>query len=315
MGLKLTDEIIAYGKMLIDGGATYYNVSTAWKTMFGVDVNPESVRYHLTRKEKPKLTIKDKLSEEGIEKVLVLSDLHIPYHRDDVLEIVRKHKDEITTLVLGGDILDCHGISSFATLEPRPLVDEMAACHKILKQIQDIIPDARKILIKGNHELRYEKYLCKATSELNKLHSDNILKEIVKGFEHNDRQNGKVIIYNKLDYEVVDSWYCQVNDMIVCHPLNFSRVGAKTAQMSLDYFVEQGVDFNCCLVAHTHKCSSTWKYGKYAVEIGAMCKPQEYANKGRLTYTQQLCGYHLATFRDGKYDVNESRNYLLKEEN
>lgn len=311
MGFKLTDEMMEYGKQMLEYGFSYYEISMAFSNKFGFDMNPESVRYYLTRKDKPKLTAREKLIEDGIEKVLVLSDLHIPFNREDILDIVDKHKDEISTLVLGGDILDCHGISSFATLEPRPLVEEMADCHKILKQIQDIIPNVRKILIKGNHELRYEKYLCKATSELNKLHSDNILKEVVKGFEHNDRQNGKVIIYDKLDYEVIDSWYCQVNDMIVCHPLNFSRVSAKTAQMALDYFVEQGMGFNCCLVAHTHKCSSTWKYGKYAVEIGAMCKPQEYANKGRLTYTQQLCGYHLAVFKNGLYDVNESRQFIL----
>lgn len=310
---KLNEELIKISKDMYDKGETYYNICRYLEEQFKAVINPESLRYYITRKDKPKLTVKDKLADEGIEKVLVISDLHIPFHRNDVLKIVEKHKDEISTLVFGGDVIDCHSISSFPVLEPKPLVEEMAECHKLLKQIQDITPNVRKIMIKGNHELRFEKYLCNAGSELNKLHSDNILKEIVKGFEHNDRQNGKVTKYDELDYEVIDSWYCQVNDMIVCHPLNFSRVSAKTAQMALDYFVEQGVNFACCLVGHTHKQSSTWKYGKYAVEIGSLCQPQEYANKGRLNYTQQLSGYHIATFVNGKYDFNESRQYVLND--
>lgn len=311
MGFKLTDEQVNVGKELFNSGLTYYEISDYFRNTYGISMHPESIRYWITRKDKPKLTKVEKLEQNGVEKVLVLSDLHIPFQREDVLDIIEKHKDEITVLVLGGDIIDCYAISSFPVLEPKPLVEEMAECHKFLKQVQDIIPDVTKILIKGNHELRYEKYLIKAGSELNKLHSDNILKEVVKGFEHNDRANGKVTTYAPLDYEVIDDWFVKVNDMIVCHPLSFSRVAAKTSQMALDYFVERGYDFNVCLIAHTHKMSSCWKYAKYAVEIGCLCKPQPYANKGKLTYTQQLCGYHLAVFKDGKYDINESRNYYL----
>lgn len=308
---RLSDEQIEAGKRMIDVGYTYYDVSLFYISEFGIGINPESVRYYLNRKDKPKQTKVEKLANDGIEKVLVISDLHIPFQRDDIMNIILKHRDEVTTIVFGGDIVDCYAISSFKPLEPKPLVEEMVECHRFLKAVQDITPNIRKILIKGNHCARFEKYLAKAGSELNKLHSDNILCEIVKGFMHNDRFNGVVNTYIPLDYEVIDDWYCQVNDLIVCHPLNFSRIAAKTSEMALNYFVERGYDFNACLVAHTHKQSSCWKYGKYAVEIGCLCKPRPYANKGRLTYTQQLCGYHLAVFKDGKYDFNESKQYVL----
>ena len=51
--------------------------------------------------------------------------------------------------------------------------------------------------------------------------------------------------------------------------------------------------------------------GKYTVETGCLCKPQPYSASGKLSYIPQDCGYHLAVFKDGKYDVNESRNYIL----
>lgn len=311
MVYKVTEEMIEKGRQLLDMGYTYFDISVYFENVFNVHVNPESVRYYITRRDKPKLTERDKLADVGITKMLVLSDIHCPYQISNILEIVEKHKDEIDTLVLGGDIIDCYSISSFATLEPRPLVVEMASCHRLLKDIQDIIPNAKKIIIKGNHELRWEKYLSSMKSEVNKLHSDNIMQEIVKGFEYHDRHAGTVTKYEPLDYEVIDDWYCQVNDVIVCHPLTFSRVAGKTSEMALNYFVEHGENFNACLVAHTHKVSSCYKYGKYAAEIGCLCLPQEYANSGKLTYTQQINGYYLATFKDGKFDINESRNYVI----
>ena len=308
---KVTDEALEYGKKLLSNGNTYYDISKEWAALYGIDVNPESVRYYLTRREKPKLTVRDKLVENGVEKVLVLSDIHVPFNRDDVLDIVREYADEVSAIILGGDIADCLSVSSYNPLDALPLIDEMSEVHKLLKQIQDITPDVKRYLVKGNHEARWEKYMAKNFNQLNKLHSDNILGEIVKGFEYHDRLHGRVTTYEPLDYISINDWYVNYNDMIVCHPISFSKVAGKTASMALDYFVERGNEFSACLVAHTHKQASCFKYGKYAVEIGCMCKPMGYASSGKLTFTQQQCGYHLAVFVDGKYDINQSRNYTI----
>ena len=311
MAIKLTNEQVKFGRDLLESGETYYDISVELYKRYGLYIHPESVRYHLTRKDKPKLTVKEKLSTDGIEKVLVMSDLHVPFENENILEIIETHKDEISTLILGGDIVDCFSISSFDPLDALPLIDEMVATHQLLKKIQDITQGIRKIIIKGNHEQRYAKYLAKHPNELNKLHSDNILNEIVKGFQHYDRVKGVVSTYDELDFEVIDDWWVNYNGMIVCHPITFSRVAAKTAQSALEYFVERNEQFDVCLVAHTHKCSSCFKFGKYSVEIGCLCRPMGYASSGKLTYTQQQNGYHLATFIDGKYSVNESRQYIV----
>lgn len=308
---KLTEEQLNIAKELYAAGETYHDVSVYLKDRYDINISSESLRYYVTRRDKPKVTLRDKLNEDGIEKVLVLSDLHCPYHSDYILDIVGKHKDEINTLILGGDIIDCYNISSFPKLDPKPLHVEMAECHRLLKEISDLIPDVKKILILGNHEQRWKKYLGSAKSEVNSLHSDNILYEITKGFEVHDRIAGVTTIYEPLDYEVIDNWFIQYNDCVVAHPTSFSKVAAKTSQMSLDYFKERDVDFNVVLIAHTHKISSCMKYGKHAFEIGCTCKPQGYAESGKLTYTQQCNGYYLAVFRDNKFDVNESRQYVL----
>lgn len=312
MGIKLTDEAIQYGRDMLERGFTYYEISLVFNKKYGIDMNPESIRYYLIRKDKPKLTVKDKLADEGIEKVLVLSDLHIPYHRKDVLDIVDQHKDEVSMVVLNGDVIDCKPISKFVELGRGTLIDEMASCHTILKQIDDMTPDAKKVMTIGNHERRMAKYMASKPSELNDLHSDNILTEIVEGFKKVDHDKGQVIYFDKLEnYEVLDSWYYQYNGMICCHPISFSKIPARTAYNAVEYFVRNGFNFDTCLVAHTHHSSSCFNLGKYCVETGCLCLPMEYASSGKLNYVPQESGYHLAVFKDGKYDINMSRQYIL----
>ena len=309
---RLTEEQIAFAKDVYSSGSTYYDTCRELEKKYGIVINPESLRYYITKKEKPKLTIKEKLDENGITKILYISDIHVPFNRDDIVDIVAKHKDEISMIVLGGDVVDCHCISSFGALDPMPLIDEMANTHNLLKKIQDITSGIKKYIILGNHEARFKNYLEKNTSELNNLHSSNIIEEIVKGFEKHDRLNGVIYKYEKLDYEVADNWFMKVNDTIICHPISFSRVAAKTAQMALDYFVERGeYEFSNILIAHTHKISSTLKYGKYAYEIGCLALPQSYAESGKLTYEKLQNGYFLGVYKDGKFDPNESRQYYL----
>lgn len=311
---SLNEEQISEGKELYERGHTYFYISQYYLDKYGISIHPESVRYYITRKDKPKLTIKDKLMDDGIEKVLVLSDLHIPYHRSDVIDIVKKHKDEISMIIFNGDIIDCKPISKFVELGRGSLIDEMASCHEILKEIDNLTPNVRKVMTIGNHEQRMEKYMATKKSELNDLHSSNILREICDGFKKANHEKGTIVYYKALpNYEILDNWYFEYNGMICCHPLSFSKIPARTAYNAIEYFVRNGFNFDTCLVAHTHHYGACMDLGKYTVETGCLCKPQPYSSVGKLTYVPQDYGYHLAVFKDGKYDINESRNYILKE--
>ena len=314
MVYNLSDKQISEGKDLYTKGYNYYYISQYYFEKYGINIHPESVRYYITRKDRPKITIKEKLSNDGIEKVLVLSDLHIPYHRGDIVDIVKKHKDEISMIIFNGDIIDCKPISKFVELGRGTLINEMATCHGLLKEIDNLTPNIRKVMILGNHENRMEKYMATKQSELNDLHSSNILREICDGFKRADHNKGTIVYYNKLpNYEILDNWFFEYNGMICCHPLSFSKIPARTAYNAIEYFVRNGFNFDTCLVAHTHHYGACMNLGKYTVETGCLCKPQPYSSVGKLNYVPQDYGYHLAVFKNGKYDINESRNYILKE--
>ena len=259
-----------------------------------------------------KKTKLERLSEQGISKKLIVSDIRIPFDSGVLLAIVERHKDEIDEIIFNGDTVDCFEISCWPSIYKSPLVEEMEATHRLLSDIESMTPNIKKTLVKGNHESRWERYLANHSTSLTPLHSSNILTEIVGGFTNHDYDRSFYITYNPLpNYNVVDTWFYQVNDMICCHPLSFSKVKAKTATMAVDYFIQQGFDFNAIAIAHTHKQSFVRHYGKLAYEQGCLCQPMAYSQNGKLNYTPQDCGYMLATFKDSKFQPNQSRLYVL----
>lgn len=309
---KVNDEIAELISDLYDNGYKYREIVKLISTNFGIDVSEDTVRFHAVRKSKPKYTTLEKLSQEGVSKKLILSDLHIPFHLDEVFEIVGKHADEVDEIILNGDIMDCEEISSFLSVGPHSLIYEMKSAYSVLKKIDDMTPAVKKTLIVGNHEKRWERYLAKQKTSFNELHSTNILREIVEGFTEHNYEFGTETKYVPLEnYTVVNDWYTQVNDVICCHPLSFSKIKGRVATMAVDYFIQAGMDFNAIIVAHTHKQAVVKQYDKISIEQGCLCQPMKYSKEGKLNFTPQDCGYVLATFVDGEFDVNQSRLYML----
>lgn len=313
MNTAIKEEHIALMQQMYDCGKSYTEIALEIYARFGIPVHSDSVRYYVKRKKQKKLTKLEKLQKENIEKVLIISDLHIPFQRDDVIDIVRKYADEVSMIILNGDIQDCKAISSFVELGRGKLIDEMSFAHQMLKWIDVLTPDIPKIIVQGNHEVRMKKYLANNPNELNNLHTDNIMKEVIEGFKCVDHEKGLVTYYEPLkNYTALDNWYYEYKGMICCHPLSFSKIPARTAYNAVEYFVRNGFNFDTCIVAHTHHYGSCMNLGKYTVETGCLCQEQPYAATGKLNYTPQDYGYHLAVFKDGVYDINLSKNYILK---
>lgn len=246
--------------------------------------------------------------------MLVISDLHIPFHREElILDIIKKHKDEIDTIIFGGDLIDCYYISSFSKQPSKPLIEELATAYNFLMKIDRIVPEAKKIMIKGNHEERFVRYLENNPNELSSFYSNNILDILMNGFTKYDRITGRKKIYPHLPstFQSIDNWFVQYKDIIVAHPSSFSKVNLKTATSAVHYFLNNGFNFNVMLVAHTHKFGTTIEFNKFTSEIGCLCHNMSYSRNGKLSYTPQNYGYALMTIKDGVTDINDSRIYSL----
>lgn len=256
-----------------------------------------------------------KIGKKKLKRKLLISDMHIPFHRGKmILEIIEKHKDEIDEIIFVGDTVDCEGISIFPKEIRKPLVEEMIEAHTFLTEIDRITPKKKKKFIWGNHEYRFVKYLAMQKSELNPLHSNNILREIVKGFTYYDREGGEVV-YPPLsrNFQVIDKWFYQTGDLIVAHPKNFFRPTLRTVVKTIEHFIKRGFKFNTVAIGHTHQWGSTTEYfNVWGMELGCTCEAMDYADSGNINYTPQRYGYAvIAQDEDGITDVNESRLYRI----
>lgn len=94
--------------------------------------------------------------------ILIISDLHIPYHTIDALECAIKYglEQKVNTIFINGDLLDCYQFSRFEK-DPRKrsAAEEIGAAKEFLYTLRKLFPKAGIYFSIGNHDLRYEKWL------------------------------------------------------------------------------------------------------------------------------------------------------------
>ncbi|MDU1176878.1 MAG: metallophosphoesterase [Peptoniphilus harei] len=241
-----------------------------------------------------------------------MSDLHIPFHKEeDIINIVKKHSN-VSTIIFAGDILDCFSVSTFPKEMHIPLYEELKTASAFLRRIDRLTPNTKKIIFRGNHEFRFKRYLAKFQSEFSPLVSDDVLEILKNGFTYRNYLNHKRTVEPLSDnYEVIDSWYYIYKDLVLAHPTNFSKIPMRTCVSAYDYFKNQGVDFNALAIGHTHKAGTLIHGGTLLCELGCLCRQMDYANNGNVNYTPQTNGYGLFVFHKDKVDIYNSGTKFL----
>jgi predicted phosphodiesterase len=103
------------------------------------------------------------------DKVLVLSDIHVPYHDKPALTMALEEgiKQGVTAIILNGDFLDCYAISSYDRSPDMPSIrEEFETGKEVLSVIREAFPDASIFWKEGNHEARWDKFLQRKAPEL-----------------------------------------------------------------------------------------------------------------------------------------------------
>jgi predicted phosphodiesterase len=125
---------------------------------------------------------------KGHKRVLVLSDIHAPYHNIESITLALQHakKSKPDALLLNGDTIDCHRLSRFIK-DPKKRnfkleLDTFKALFDIFEKELNC-----KIYFKiGNHEERYEHFLYEKAGELvgiEEFEFTNIIKARARGIE------------------------------------------------------------------------------------------------------------------------------------
>ena len=109
------------------------------------------------------------------EKILLLKDIHFPYHDEEALSLALSYGIEkgCDTLYLNGDILDCHTLSRWEKdPESRSFSQELETVRSFLQMVSPLF---KKVYYKeGNHEERYWRYLSSHAPELVEIDAFNL---------------------------------------------------------------------------------------------------------------------------------------------
>jgi len=102
-------------------------------------------------------------------KVLILSDIHIPYHSVEALKLALEYgiKKEVNCILINGDLMDFHYQSRFEK-DPnaRSTKQEFDATRSFLRLLRDKFPNTKIVFKEGNHDERWEKWLYVKAPEI-----------------------------------------------------------------------------------------------------------------------------------------------------
>jgi len=106
---------------------------------------------------------------KSIKKVLLLSDIHFPYHDEKALTTALKYgqKEGVDAIFINGDLMDFYQLS-FHEKDPRVtnIADELESTKQFFDGLKKNFPKALIYYITGNHEARLERYLRVKAPEL-----------------------------------------------------------------------------------------------------------------------------------------------------
>lgn len=132
---------------------------------------------------------KDFVLPPSANNILMLSDIHLPYHDVQALTLALKYgvDKNVNTVFLNGDIIDMYQ-ASFHEKDPRnrSLKDEMDCARWFIEVLKNTFPRAKIYFKEGNHCARLRRYLMVKAPELLDC-TEFELPELLK-FKENDIQ-------------------------------------------------------------------------------------------------------------------------------
>lgn len=101
--------------------------------------------------------------------ILLISDLHIPYHSIDAITAALDYgkKEQVNTIIINGDLMDFYMMSRFEK-DPRKrsIKFEFDSTKEFLRILRANFPKASIYWNKGNHDTRYEHFLMAKAPEI-----------------------------------------------------------------------------------------------------------------------------------------------------
>lgn len=101
--------------------------------------------------------------------ILLISDLHFPYQNNEAITLALQYglENKVNTIFINGDLMDFALISKFEKdLSKRSIKEEFDITKQFLVELRNTFPNAEIYWLKGNHDIRWEKYLMQKAAEI-----------------------------------------------------------------------------------------------------------------------------------------------------
>lgn len=242
-------------------------------------------------------------------KILVVPDLHAPFHDKTAIAAMLEREADADIAVLMGDIGDGYALSRFVKYERVSYEEELAAVTVLLQAFSERFPLVR--VVTGNHDgPRLEKQLR------DRLSPDFISAILMMTGGTLDPIQAICKRFANIEFEPakagrhVAPWLTQIGDAVFCHAEKFSRVPGAALRAIEEWLsdFDQTLQLNPWRVlcqAHTHALSMIpWHADRLLVEVGCLCEVHGYQMVAKISGRPQRVGWATLEQIDGKTDIN-----------
>lgn len=250
------------------------------------------------------------------QKILVIPDLHVPFHHEAALALMLKRESDADVAVVMGDVGDAFALSRFIKYEDLPYEKEIVEVTRIFELLSGSFPTVK--LIAGNHDgARLEKML---RGTLNQdfmkavmLITGGVLSPVdtmAAKFPNIELSGHQVSRHNI-------RWFTQVGDALFMHAESYSRVPGAALRRIEEWMsdMDRTLDlapWRVLIQAHTHQLAMIpWASDKLLVECGCLSQTHGYQLSPRIAGRPQRLGYVTLEQEGGKTDINSVRLHWL----
>lgn len=227
-------------------------------------------------------------------RVISISDLHVPFCREDLLRAIVKEHSGAEYCVVNGDLFDNNLISTFPKKKEVPFAVEYASVMEIVINLSKHF--GKVILVDGNHDAgRFSREFGKLNNTLKFLMKVSPLQHIAAGrnFSAKGEDLGVINLPN-VEYAGDNGlgWFTRIGSAIFGHKTSgFKKGPMQNALMMANWFIARGTKFQCFVAGHSHHVGMIPYLGKIIIDQGALCLPMEYEKDGRCTMSPPDLGY------------------------
>ena len=248
---------------------------------------------------------------KGRKRILVIPDLHVPFHEPEMLaDMLVRESGSVDLAICIGDVGDAYALSRFTKYESVPYTYEWAEVTNVIQTFSESFPEVR--IIVGNHDARLRKAigahltvdmveaissmtggtLCPLTALARKYPNIEIAKHAVPRTD------------------ITIDWLTVVGDALLAHPEKYSRIPGNALrafeEWSADNSESIGLDsIRLLVMGHTHQLNILpWRSSSLLVECGCLCQTQAYMTGARIGGRPQRRGYVWFDQYNGITDLN-----------